>query len=101
MRWVRADDPQPLDAPLANAIDDLVVSQGVGGGNPFDGKAEDLRNLRAVIDVEKISSAEQSCRIGKEPRAHRVALAGNAVGAGARPPDVAGHQGEVDDGLGR
>ena len=40
-------------------------------------------------------------RIAEKTRAHRVALAGDAVGPGAGTSDITCHQSEVNDGLGR
>ena len=49
--------------------------------------------------VGEVAASEQVRRVREEPRAHRVALAGDRVGPGPRPADVAGHQGQVDRGL--
>ena len=54
----------------------------------------------AVVGVGEIMAADEAGDVRKEARAHGVALAGDAVRAGAGAADVAGHEREVDDGLG-
>ena len=61
--------------------------------------AQDAGDLRAMLGVREVVAAEQVRRVAEQPRAHRVALAGDRVRAGARPADVAGHQRQVDDRL--
>jgi hypothetical protein len=46
-------------------------------------------------------AGEHVGRIRVKPGAHRVTLAGNRVGARPDPPDIAGHQREIDDRLSR
>ena len=96
---VRRDDPETLDPAISDALHDLVVSQRIPGGNFFRRDVEQARNVRAMSGVEKVASAEQARRVGEQPRAHRIALAGDAVRARAGAAEVSGHQGEIDDGL--
>ena len=55
--------------------------------------------LLAMLGIGEVVPAEQVGRVAEQPRAHRVALAGDRVRAGAGPADVAGHQRQVDDRL--
>ena len=54
-----------------------------------------------MLGIGEIVSAQQVRGVAEQSRAHRVALAGDGVGAGARSTDVAGHQRQIDDRLGR
>ena len=62
---------------------------------------ETLGDFRAMLARLEIVAAKQIRRVAEQPRTHRVALAGDRVGTGARPADVAGHQRQVDDRLRR
>ena len=99
MGGVGGDDPQPLDLPIRDALHDLIVGEAVLRGHAGLVEVENSRHLAAMLRVQEVMSAEQIRRVAEQPRAHRVALAGDGVRAGAGPPDVAGHQREIDDGL--
>ena len=92
MSRVRADDPQPLDLSAEDAFDDLVIGQTILGGDDGRVDAQDAGDLFAMPGIFKVVSAEQIRRVAEQPRAHRVALASDAVGSGAGATDVAGHQ---------
>ncbi len=64
------------------------------------GSPRRLRHLGAIGGGFEISSAEEARGVAEEAGAHRIALAGDRVGAGAGPADVAGDQCDIDDGLG-
>ena len=68
--------------------------------NPRFGNPQNGSDLFPMLGVEKIVTAEKISRVGEQARAHRVALAGDGIRAGAGPADVAGHQREIDDCLG-
>ena len=53
-----------------------------------------------MLGVGKVATAQQVRGVAEQPRAHRIALAGDRVGAGSRPADIAGEQCEIDDALG-
>src|SRR4029077_10628552 len=63
--------------------------------------AENPRDLCPIFCIQKIMAAKHICRIRKKPGAHRVTLAGDRVGSRPGPPDIAGHQREIDDRLRR
>ena len=97
---VGGDDPQALDLALQDAFDDFVVGPTVlMRGCGLTWMPSTLATLLAVLGVGEIVAAEQVGGVAEQARAHGVALAGDRVGAGAGAADVAGHQGEVDDGL--
>src|SRR5690606_15354005 len=99
MGRVGGDHPQPFDLAAQNAFDNLVIRPTIAVGDAFDGKVKLLGDLLAMLGILKIMPAEQTGRVAKEPRAHRVALAGDRVGSRPRPADVAGHQSEIDETL--
>ena len=99
MGRVGGDDPEAADLPRADALDDAVVRPARASGDAILGDVEQRGDLGAMGGVGEVVPAEQVRRVREEPRAHRVALAGDRVGPGPRPADVAGHQGQVDRGL--
>src|ERR1043165_5109352 len=99
MRRIARNDPERLYFSRANAIDDFVVGYRVLRGNTLNGNIQHARYVRAVLGLQEITSANRARDVGVEARAHRIALAGDAICAGSGPPDVTGHQCEVDDGL--
>ena len=91
---------RPADPAGQDPLDDLVVGQAVLGGDPSRrGCRACRRPCRGASALREVVAAEQAGGVAEEPRAHGVALAGDRVGAGAGPPDVAGHQRQVDDRL--
>ncbi len=93
---------RPLILPGEDAFDDLVVGPTVLGRGCGRRRCPGCRRPSArCVGVREVVAAEQVRRVAEQPRAHRVALAGDRVGPGARPADVAGHQGQVDDRLRR
>jgi len=54
-----------------------------------------------MVCVCEIVSTQQVRGVAEQPRAHRVALAGDGVGSRAVLANVARHEGEIDDALGR
>ena len=95
------DNPQASDFAIQNLFQNLVVGQGVLGGNDIFRDVENFSDLFAVVGIGKIPSRQQSRGVRKQPRAHGVTLTGDGVGAGTGAADVACHQGDVDDGLSR
>ena len=63
--------------------------------------AQQIGDLSAVRFVGEIVPAQEIGRVAEQPRSHRIALAGDAVGPGSGPADVSGHQGQIDNRLGR
>ena len=92
---------RPRIRPFRMPFHDLVVGPTRLAGNARRVDAQDAGHLGAVLRVGEIVAAEQVGGVAEQPRAHGVALAGDGVGAGARPADVARHQGQVDDRLRR
>ena len=91
---------RPLILPAQDAFDDLVVGPAVLGRECAPRRCPACRRPCArCVGVGEVVAAEQVGRVAEQPRAHRVALAGDRVGAGAGAADVAGHQREVDDRL--
>ena len=96
---VRADDPQPFDFASQNSLEDFVVSPARFARDEVLINAEDACDFLSVLIVSEIVAAQQICRVAEKPRAHRVALPGDRVRTGPWPPNVAGHQREIDDRL--
>src|ERR1041384_6419140 len=90
VRRVGGDDPQAADRAARDALDDLIVGEAGARRDPRGVDAEDAGDLGAVLGAREVVAAEQVRRVGEKPRAHRVALPGDRVGAGALPADVAG-----------
>ena len=82
-------------------VDDAVVRPARASRDALLGNVEQRGDLGAVGGVGEVAPAQQVRRVREEPRAHRVALAGDRVGPGPRPADVAGHERQVDGGLRR
>jgi hypothetical protein len=101
VRRVRRNYPEAFDLVIRDPFDDLVVSQTILIGNSVYVDAENPRDLCPIFCIQKIMAAKHICRIRKKPGAHRVTLAGDRVGARPGPPDIAGHQREIDDRLRR
>ena len=101
MRAIRRDHPQPFDLPARDPIHDLIVRERVSLRDARRVDAENAGDFFAMLRVEKIVTAEQIRRVGKKPRAHRVALSGDRVRAGPGASDVPRHQREIDDRLRR
>src|SRR5438045_5186795 len=53
-----------------------------------------------MIRVKEIMSAQKVRGVAEKARAHRVALAGDRVCACSGATDLAGHEGQIDEGLG-
>ena len=91
---------RPLILPAQDALDDLVVGPAVLASGCAPRRCPGRRRPSSRCSgVGEVVAAEQVGRVAEQPRAHRVALAGDRVRAGARPADVAGQQREVDDRL--
>ncbi len=100
MGGVGGDDPEGADLAGVDGVDDLVVGEIRGGGDDGFGDVEDVGDFGAVGGIGEVVAADEAGDVGVEAGAHGVALAGDAVRAGAGSADVARHDGEVDDGLG-
>jgi hypothetical protein len=96
---IRRDDPERFDLSIADAVNDLVVRPGILRRDDVERDVQQPGNLRAMLGFHEIAAPDQTRHVRVEPRAHRVALAGDAVRARAGFADVAGHQGEIDDRL--
>src|SRR2546425_8123610 len=92
MRTVRGNDPQPADAALANAIDNLVVSPTGPRGNESLRHVQRGADLHTMIAVGELVAADKVGDIRKEPRTHGIALARDAVGPGAWLANAACHK---------
>ena len=101
VRTVGGDYPKPFDLTVANAVDDLVVSPARLRRNAIHRHPKRCTDTGAMLGIGEVMSTDEARHVGVESRAHGVALTGDAVRTGAGPADVAGDQGEVDDGLGR
>ena len=62
--------------------------------------AKEFGDLGAITGLQEVAARKQAGDVGIEARTHSIALAGNAVGAGAGTTDVSRHQGHVNNGLG-
>ena len=99
MRRVGRHDPKAFNLVIGDSFDDLIVGQTVLIGNSIDIDAENARDLRPIFRFQEIVSGQQVGGIRKKPRAHRVTLAGDRIGACSEPPDITGHKREIDDRL--
>src|SRR5687768_14157595 len=100
MRSVGRDDPEAFDFAGANALENFVVGPTVARGDAFDGNVESARDFFAMVGAREIVAADEVGVVAEKARAHRVALAGDGVGASSRAANVSGHQCEVNQGLG-
>ena len=101
MHRVGGDDPERLDLARLDAVENLVVGQAVPRGNVFHGHTQQPGNFLAMLGLGEIVAADQVGRVAEEARAHRIALAGDGIRSRAGPPNVPGHQRQIDDGLRR
>ncbi len=100
VRRIGADHPKAADLAGLDPLDDLVVCPARPAGDPVFRDLEHAGDLGAMVGVGEVVSAEEVGGVREQPRAHRVALAGNRVGSGAGSAHIAGHQCQVDDCLG-
>ena len=100
MSGVRGDDPQAANFAAQNAFQNAMVRPACFVRDRCLVDVEHVGHFAAIDRIREVVPAEQIRRVAEQPRAHRVALAGDRVGAGAGPADVAGHQRQVDDRLG-
>ncbi len=99
VRRICADNPQTANPSPQNSFHNLIVWQRVLGRYQSRVDAQNVGDFFAMFGVGKIVASQQIGRIAEQPRAHCVALTGNAIRPGARPSDIAGHQCEIDDRL--
>ena len=99
MSRIRADDPQSFDLITQNAFDDSVVCPAILSRNHRLLDSQCASDFSAMISILEIVLPQQIGRVTEQPRAHRIALAGNRIGSRSGATDLACDQGQIDDGL--
>ena len=66
MSGVGGNDPERFDFAIANAVDNLVVSETVLVGNTVNGNVEQGSDLPAMLVVGELMSTEKAGRVAEE-----------------------------------
>src|SRR5690606_6878477 len=83
MGRVRGEHPKPADLSSERRFEDLVVSEARDPRNTRLVDAQQRGHLAAIVRAREVAPTEQVRGVAEQARAHRVALAGDGVGARA------------------
>ena len=77
MSGIRTDNPKSANPATQNAFHDFGIGPARSRRNACGVQLQDLSHFAAMFSIGKVMASLQIGRVRKQPRPHRVALAGN------------------------